>query len=156
MSVSKIYGPFFFMEKKVTGSTYLDILEIWLFPHIKEDLSNFVFQQDGALPHWATEVRCFLNTELPSSWIGHSGPDDLMLHSWPPTSLDMTPCDFFLWGFGKDKVYVPPLLTNLCELKQRISAAQSLTSDTLQHVWQEFTYRLDIIRVTKGSYIENL
>ncbi|GBO14512.1 hypothetical protein AVEN_242563-1 [Araneus ventricosus] len=31
MSVSKIYGPFFFAEKTVTGSTYLDMLEIWLF-----------------------------------------------------------------------------------------------------------------------------
>ncbi|GBO03785.1 hypothetical protein AVEN_220072-1 [Araneus ventricosus] len=28
MSVSKIYGPFFFTEKTVTDSTYLDMLEI--------------------------------------------------------------------------------------------------------------------------------
>ncbi|GBM64216.1 hypothetical protein AVEN_98717-1 [Araneus ventricosus] len=54
------------------------------FPQIKEDLSNFVFQQGVAPPHWATEVHRFLNTELPRSWIGRSGPDDLILHSWPP------------------------------------------------------------------------
>ncbi|GBN80756.1 hypothetical protein AVEN_200380-1 [Araneus ventricosus] len=133
------------------------MLENWLFPQIKKDLSNFVFQQDGAPPHWGTDVRRFLNTELPRSWIGRSGPDDLMLHSWPPRSPDITPCDFFFWRFVKDKVYVPPLPTNLCELKQRISASvQSITSDTLQRVWQEFTYRLDIIHVTKGSYIEDL
>ncbi|GBN55984.1 hypothetical protein AVEN_229321-1 [Araneus ventricosus] len=105
------------------------MLEIWLFHLIKEDLSNFVFQQDGAPPHWATEVRRFLNTELPCSWIGRSGPDDLMLHSWPPV---VTPCDFFLCEFVKDQVYVPPLPTNLCELKQRISAAvQSITIVTI-------------------------
>ncbi|GBO01731.1 hypothetical protein AVEN_248201-1, partial [Araneus ventricosus] len=68
----------------VTGSTYLEMLEIWLFSQIKEDLSNFVFQQDGEPPHRAIEVRRFLNTELPRSWIGRSEPDDLLLHSWPP------------------------------------------------------------------------
>ncbi|GBO03108.1 hypothetical protein AVEN_244247-1 [Araneus ventricosus] len=119
---------------------------------------QFRFPKDGAPPHpAATEVCLFLNTELPHSWMGRSGPDVLMLHSWPPRSPDMTPCNFFIWGFVKDKVYVPPLPTNLCELKEHISAAvQSITSDTLQHVWLEFTYCLDIIHVTKGSYIEHL
>ena len=23
--------------------------------------------------------------------------------------IDATPCDFFLWGYVKDQVYVPPL-----------------------------------------------
>ncbi|GBN07897.1 hypothetical protein AVEN_274584-1 [Araneus ventricosus] len=145
------------MENAVTGSTYLDMLEIWLFPQIKEDLSNFLFQQEWAPPHWSIEVRRFLNKELPCSSIYRSGPDGLMLHSWPPRSPGMTPCDFFLWGFIKDKVYVPPLPTTFCELKQWISAAvQSITSDTLQRVWQEFTYCLHIIHVTKRSYIEHL
>ena len=27
----------------------------------------------------------------------------------PPRSPDATPCDFFLWGYVKDQVYVPPL-----------------------------------------------
>ncbi|GBN02791.1 hypothetical protein AVEN_20884-1 [Araneus ventricosus] len=72
------------------------MLEIGPLTQIKEDLSNCVFQQDGAPAHWATEVLRFLNTELPRSWVGHSGPDDLILHSWPSRSPDMTPCDFFL------------------------------------------------------------
>lgn len=65
MSVQKIYGLFFSAGKIVTGYTYFDMLQIWLFPQIKEDLSNLTFQQDGAPPHWATEVCSFLNTELP-------------------------------------------------------------------------------------------
>ncbi|GBN65568.1 hypothetical protein AVEN_61324-1 [Araneus ventricosus] len=128
------------------------------FPPDKGRPLQFRFPKDGAPPHpAATEVCLFLNTELLHSWMGHSGPDVLMLHSWPPRSPDMTPCNFFIWGFVKDKVYVPPLPTNLCELKEHISAAvQSITSDTLQHVWLELTYCLDIIHVTKGSYIEHL
>lgn len=27
------------------------------------------------------------------------------LFSWAPRSLDLTPCDFFLWGCIKEKVY---------------------------------------------------
>ena len=29
--------------------------------------------------------------------------------TWPPRSPDLTVCDFFLWSFVKDNVYVPPL-----------------------------------------------
>jgi len=35
--------------------------------------------------------------------------DDQMLIAWPSHSPDATPCDFFLWGYVKDQVYVPPL-----------------------------------------------
>jgi len=30
---------------------------------------------------------------------------------------DATPCDFFLWGYVKDQVYVPPLPASIPELK---------------------------------------
>jgi len=35
----------------------------------------------------------------------------------PPRSPDMKPCDFFLCGYVKERVYVPPLPTDLEELK---------------------------------------
>jgi len=35
----------------------------------------------------------------------------------PPRSPDATPCDFFLWGYVKDRVYVPPLPASIPELK---------------------------------------
>ena len=38
-------------------------------------------------------------------------------------SPDLTPCDFFLWGYIKDRVFVPPLPVSLNELKQRITTA---------------------------------
>ena len=33
----------------------------------------------------------------------------MALTCWPPRSPDLTPCDFFLWGCIKDRVFVPPL-----------------------------------------------
>ena len=38
---------------------------------------------------------------------------------WPPRTPDLTPCDFFLWGHLKSKVYSTPH-QNLEEPKERI------------------------------------
>jgi len=69
----------------------------------------------------------------------------------------MTPCDFFLWDFVKDRVFVPPLPRDLMELRERIREAfATVTRDLLMPVWTEMDYRLDICRVTKGAHIESL
>ncbi|GBN23727.1 Mitochondrial ribonuclease P catalytic subunit [Araneus ventricosus] len=71
-------------------------------------------------------------------------------------SPDLTPCDFFLWCFVKDKVFVPPLPQDLQELKQRIAnVLNALTGDLLSRVWQELDYRVGICRVT-GGYTSNI
>jgi hypothetical protein len=75
---------------------------------------------------------------------------------WPPRSPDLTPCDF-LWGFVKEAVYVPPLPTILDDLKNRIRAAvKSVTLENLLRVWDEFSYRLDVVRASEGGQIEHL
>jgi hypothetical protein len=54
-------------------------------------------------------------------------------------------------------MYVPPLPTILDELKNRIvTAVESVTNDMLERVWEEFKYRIDVARVTRGSHIEHL
>jgi len=76
---------------------------------------------------------------------------------WPPRSPDLTPCDFFLWVFVKDTVFVPPLPANLQDLGNRITAAVGLVDrDMLTRVWNEVDYRIDVGRITKGGYIEHL
>jgi hypothetical protein len=65
--------------------------------------------------------------------------------------------DFFLWEFVKDNVYVPPLPMSLKGLRDRIThALQTITADMLHRVWDEFDYRVDVCRVTQGTYIEGL
>jgi len=69
----------------------------------------------------------------------------------------MTPCDFFLWGYLKERVYVPPLSAGLDELTNRITAAvKSVTEDTPRRVWDEFSYRVDVVRAAGGGHIEHL
>ena len=72
-------------------------------------------------------------------------------------SPDATLCDFFLWGYVKDQVYVPPLPASIPELKVRIrTAVETITADMLQTIWNELEYRIDVCGITKGANIEHL
>jgi hypothetical protein len=125
--------------------------------HIAQASDNFILQQDGAPPHFHLEVRRHLSTILPQRWIGRTFNENSAVIFWPPRSPDLTPCDIFLWGYVKDKVYVPTLPRHLPELRQRIVAAvDTINVDMLQRVWQELDYRIDICRVTRGGHVEHL
>ncbi|PSN40664.1 hypothetical protein C0J52_15767 [Blattella germanica] len=120
VSHRKVYGPFFFPEQTVNSARYLGMLQIWLMPQLKEQQDDFVFPKDPAPPHWHTDVRDYLDEILPHRWIGRATADNIALAFWPPRSPDLTPCDFFLWGFVKDSIFVTPVPLNLDDLKQRI------------------------------------
>ncbi|PNF28386.1 hypothetical protein B7P43_G16752 [Cryptotermes secundus] len=102
-------------------------------------------------------VRAFLDEKVPQRWIGRKGAQDLALCAWPTRSPDLTVCDFFLRGYVKDHVYVPPLPTNLDDLKHRITTAiNSVHRDMLIRAWEEFSYRIDVAHAAGGGYIEHL
>ncbi|KAG8251768.1 hypothetical protein J6590_072609 [Homalodisca vitripennis] len=62
--VETVYGPFFFEGDTVNGMSYLQMLQNWLFPQLQADSGDFIFQQDGAQPHWHNNVRQLLNNTL--------------------------------------------------------------------------------------------
>jgi hypothetical protein len=125
ISSRKVYGPFVFVAKSVNGFAYLDALQLRLLPQLQEDSDNFTLQQDGAPPQFHLELRRHLNTTLPQRWIGRRSRcnEGSALIPRPPRSPELTKWKFFLWGYGKDNVYVSPLPTDLPELRQRIVAA---------------------------------
>jgi len=88
-----------------------------------EGVQGYIYQKDGAPPHWHKEVREYLNEHLPVRWVGRTAATDNTFCTWPPRSPDLTVCDFFLWGFVKGNVYVPPLPKTLPELRERINTA---------------------------------
>jgi hypothetical protein len=55
-------GPFFFNET-VNGERYLEMLQIEFLPELETQMmiENCIFMQDGAPPHWARNVRDWLN-----------------------------------------------------------------------------------------------
>ena len=93
-SFSQNIGPFFFTEETVCGTLYLDMLEQFFFPQIEQLQSDIPFQQDGVPPHWFNEVHTTLGNIFLGYWIGRGGPI-----AWHMRSPDLTPLDFFLWGY---------------------------------------------------------
>ena len=133
------------------------MLTEWLLRQLKEDSADFILQMDGDTSPFHRHVREILNQHLPQRWIGHGTDDDQMLLVWPPCSPVATPCDFVLWGYVKDQVYVPPLPASIPQLKARIrTAIETITADMLETVWNELDYRVDVCRITKGAHIEHL
>jgi hypothetical protein len=55
--------------------------------------------------------------------IGHASGNDWPLMLWPPRSPDIMPCDFVLWWYVKDQVFISPLPCDLAHLKAWIIAA---------------------------------
>ena len=124
------------------------MLENFFLPQISHD-STVIFQQDGAPAHSSSQVRDTLDVALPGRWIGRGGPI-----SWPPRSPDLTPLDFFLWGYLKSKVYAKPL-ASVCDLKRRITEEiMSISQDILDHVWKKFERRLEVVLQNGGAHVE--
>jgi hypothetical protein len=114
-----VVGPFF-LDGNITGASYLALLQQQFLPVAQEfpKFHELVFMQDGAPPHWSLAVRNWLSDTLPNRWMGRSSPN----LPWPPYSPDLTPMDFFLWGWVKQRVYRTPI-ADLIELRGRIEQA---------------------------------
>jgi hypothetical protein len=146
-----IIGPFFF-DANVTSERYLELLKDQFWPKVAQLglQADMIFMQDGAPPRWGKSVRCWLNEHFPGRWIGRGSPTI----QWPPRSPDLTPCDFFLWGFIKSKVY-STRPADIPELKRRIQKAFTLiTREMLCHVFEAFTGRLHRTLDNRGCQVE--
>ena len=102
ISALGIIAPFF-RNGTVTGESYLNLLQEFVGPQFSEmfgDDDEIYFQQDGAPPHYHRDVRAHLDAAFPDTWIGRRGSIE-----YPARSPDLTPMDFILWGYFKDKVY---------------------------------------------------
>lgn len=107
------------MPERLNGDNYLEFLRT--IPELLEDVPlelrrSMWFMHDGAPPHFALNVRAFLNRHYPNRWIGRG--EDAPI-KWPARSPDLTPCDFFVWGTLKTNVYKTPVATR-AELWRRI------------------------------------
>lgn len=110
-----------------------------------------LFQQDGAPPHFCRAVRQYLDEQYPDRWIGRAGPIQ-----WPPRSPDLTPLDYFLWGYIKEIVYQHPLQEEE-ECRRRIIAAfASLNQDEamIRRAVGNLARRANLVLERNGRHIE--
>ena len=150
MTSSKVVGPVI-LRDTMNAERYLNMLRDQVYPILSswDNIDDLIFMQDGAAPHFALAVRDWLDSTFPGRWLGRRGP-----HEWPARSPDLTPCDFFLWGWAKEEVYK----TNpksLEELKDKIlEVLGNVPSDFLSKTIDNIPKRLKKLAENKGAHVE--
>ncbi|GFW06802.1 DUF4817 domain-containing protein [Trichonephila clavipes] len=120
-----IIGPYFFKNDEghnvtVNGDRYRAIITNFFIPELNNhDVQELWFQQDGATCHTARATIDLLKDTFGDRLISRFGPVN-----WPPRSCDLTPLDYFLWGYVKSLVYAdkPQTLDHLEDNIRRVIA----------------------------------
>jgi inhibitor of nuclear factor kappa-B kinase subunit alpha len=142
----------FFIDGNLNGCQYVTMLRNHVLPQLrkKRRMSSTIFQQDGAPPHIAREVKELL--------LAHFGENRVIsrhfVQPWPARSPDLNPADFWLWGWLKDSLSKEQF-NNLEELKSAIkSRLLSVPKTILPKVSRNFVERLHSVIGCHGNHIE--
>ncbi|GFX12802.1 DUF4817 domain-containing protein [Trichonephila clavipes] len=147
-----IIGPYFFKKDEghnvtVNGDRYRAMITNFFIPELNNhDVQELWFQQDGATCHIARGTIDLLKDTFGDRVISRFG-----LVNWPPRSCDLTPLDYFLWGYVKSLIYAdkPQTLDHLEDNIRRVIA--DIRPQMLEKVIENWTSRLDYIRASRGS-----
>ncbi|GFV02436.1 uncharacterized protein TNCV_1023641 [Trichonephila clavipes] len=115
------------------------------------DVQELWFQQDGATYHTACATIDLLKDTFGDRLISRFGPVN-----WPPRSCDLTPLDYFLWGYVKSLVYAdkPQTLDHLEDNIRRVIA--DIRPQMLEKVIENWTSRLDYMAIGRGSHMSEI
>jgi len=152
-----VIGPYFFENAAgeavtVNGVRYREMLSEFLWPELDNiDLDDIWFQQDGATPHFANETITLLRTKFPGRIIARNGDVN-----WPPRSCDLTPLDYFLWGYVKSQVYKNNP-QSIPELKDEIiRVIGEIEPQLCQNVIENFNKRVDVCGAARGGHLADI
>ena len=156
-SANGIIGPYFFENEAgnsvtVTGERYRAMITNFLWPELNGmDVEDVWFQQDGATCHSANATMALLNEKFPGRIISRNSEVN-----WPPRSCDLTPLDFFLWGYLKSKVYANKP-TTVQQLKDEIRRHIGEIADKLcRDVIKNFDHRAEVCRQSLGGHLGDI
>lgn len=150
----RIVGPFFY-EGNLDARKYENMLRDQIVPAIQgivgEEFDQTWFQQDGASAHYARIARDYLDIVFAGRWIGRRGTIE-----WPARSPDLTPLDYFLWGYLKDRVYTSKP-ANIAELQQRIiDEIGRIEPEIFERATSTFYNRIAYCQEVAGGHFENM
>jgi hypothetical protein len=151
-----IIGPYFFEKgnraANVNSERYVSMLQNLFAPALEElGLENVWFQQDGATAHTARASMQVSREMFLGRLISLRG--DI---PWPARSPDLTPCDFFLWGYLKAEVY-KHRPRNLQTLKEAIrTEIRRIPKEMLERVMRNFTSPLQQCLDNDGHHLADI
>lgn len=100
---NRILGPIIY-EGNLNAVRYKELIEPYVLDIVDNTpliiMRDLWWQQDGAPPHNGRNVTRFLNEQFPNQWIGNQG-----VVLWPARSPDLSPLDYFLWGYLKNRLF---------------------------------------------------
>lgn len=150
----QIIGPFF-IDGNLTAVKYLELLRGQIIPSLLQlgvEMGNIWYQQDGCPAHNTILVTNYLQEVFQNRIISTNG--DIR---WPARSPDLSPNDFFLWGYIKTKVYgfQEQRATTINDLKIKIlDAFRSITPEIIGNVRRGFYDRLGYCLAQSGGRFE--
>lgn len=152
-----VIGPYFFENAggeavTVNGNRYRAMITEFLWPELSNiGLKNMWFQQDGATPHFANQTIALLKEKFNGRVISRNGDVN-----WPARSCDLTPLDFFLWGYVKSQVYKnnPHSINKLKD--EIIRVIREIEPQLCQRVIENFNKRLDICGNARGGHLADI
>jgi hypothetical protein len=107
-------------------------------------------QIDGTPVHFGRAVRDWCDEVYPEGWMGRGHV------ACPPRSQDITPVDFFLWGYLKDKVYATPPNNRDDLIQITIAAAADIVQGMLQRIQQNMIRGATACVAANGANFEHL
>lgn len=152
-----VIGPYFFENvagKAITvnGERYRSMITDFLWPKLNDmDVADMWFQQDGATCHTAHATMEILHERFEGTVISRGGDVN-----WPPRSCDLTPLDFFLWGFLKSQVYAnKPQTTDALKANIR-HAIDQIQPDLCARVVENWTSRMRATKRSRGGHLNDV
>ena len=115
------------------------------------DINDYFFQQDGASSHTAHNAIAWLKKQFGDRLISRTTTVE-----WSPKSPDLTPLDFHVWGYLKDRVYADAPHT-IPHLKQNITeTARAIPYNMRAHVLDNFKRRVAACIANNGRHFEHI
>lgn len=146
ISRRKVVGPIFF-ESTINSDAYSEIIHEFI-AHLEEDERMCWLQQDNATCHTSNETMALLRQFFEDRIISKG--------IWPPRSPDLSPCDYFLWGYLKGKVYENNPRT-VQDLKNNIKrAVDEMPQSVLRRVSTSLCKRVNLCIQMDGGHFEHL
>lgn len=146
-----ILEPYFFnIGETIRKENYTDMVRNHIIPALKRKraFSNTIFMQDGATPHTARLTLDFLASQFGDRLISRSCD-----YFWPARSPDLTPCDFWFWGYVKRKVYSRKI-DDLATLRQVIvEEIANIDPEMLEKSVKSVTHRLADLQECGGHHL---
>ncbi|GFV30103.1 putative DD41D transposase [Trichonephila clavipes] len=141
-----IIGQYFFKNDEdhnvtVNGDRNRAMITNFFIPELNNHgVQELWLKQDGATCHTARAPIDLLKDTFGDRLISRFGPVN-----WPPRSFDLTPLDYFLWGYVKSLVcaYKPQTLDHLEDNIRRFIA--DIRPQMFEKVIENWTSRLDYI-----------